>query len=77
MSTAPEYPSHPPGHHPTAAPESGGSSMERPAQRRRTDSGPNIEYYTPSYTTSAPPPHIQSPIVSFPQHEPITTVWIA
>ncbi|CAK7217659.1 hypothetical protein SCUCBS95973_003229 [Sporothrix curviconia] len=40
------------------APEASSSSMERPAQRRRTDSGPNIEYYTPSYTTAAAPPPI-------------------
>ncbi|CAK7568244.1 MAG: hypothetical protein SEPTF4163_006230 [Sporothrix epigloea] len=54
MLTAPEYPDHSSGSHSTA-PESLSSSMERPARRRRTDSGPNIEYYTPSYTTTAPP----------------------
>ncbi|CAK7205562.1 hypothetical protein SEUCBS139899_008339 [Sporothrix eucalyptigena] len=59
MSTAPDYPGPPPGH-PSAAPESSSSGLERPAQRRRTDSGPNMEYYTPSYTTSAPPPPILS-----------------
>ncbi|CAK7274332.1 hypothetical protein SEPCBS57363_006111 [Sporothrix epigloea] len=68
MLTAPEHPDHPSGNHSTA-PESLSSSMERPAQRRRTDSGPNIEYYTPSYTTTAPPP----PLPSSALPSPLTT----
>ncbi|ERT01523.1 hypothetical protein HMPREF1624_02774 [Sporothrix schenckii ATCC 58251] len=56
MTTAPEFSGPPPAHLPGASDSAVG--VERPSQRRRTDSGPNIEYYTPSYTTSAPPPPI-------------------
>ncbi|CAK7272247.1 hypothetical protein SEPCBS119000_005024 [Sporothrix epigloea] len=59
MLTAPDHPGQLSSTH-LPAPEPSSSSMERPAQRRRTDSGPNIEYHTPSYTMSVPPPPIPS-----------------